>query len=614
MLESTSSLHRRAKAKKLSQKHSPNFEPGPTAICAFFAQLGHLSMYQHVTGQIWIESTLWCSRSGFLRVLLGPDPRLRSTTPSSSTSTLPSSLDSPVAFHVTSIGILATRSMSWEFISYMLLPRSTSQQAPTPWSKSRYPRCICNPRSYGPFFVCCWWVGDAVRGLIWHRLLSASCLSAGCRSLTHPLPQAIWQNAYSKLLRGVVAFQGAGDNLNAALMHCNLAKLMRVGYCALLMQGRASDAPSHQERQLHDKAIVFYHDALKSLKTRATAPQIWDSITIDLGGAYLAFARLLQEPTATMMTTDVLGAAPITAKSESHYILQLLSKALDQFEAALRTCTDPSGNASLGSRIAECHHRIVRVHRAVLAEAEDAAGRHGARSNATPASSAAPTPAAGLAVRSSDQRQQQQLVRLAMLHADKAQAIYTREGYSGPAASPWNAAHLGLELVRLLHGQRLSSSGKTTTARGVLDALALLRGCRAHFVECHRRLTVDADARAVPGQDSVPSVEELLALAAACEVQVTAGLRDLAKALTSAGTKRSAGGTSNTRLQRCKEVYAGILGLLRDEARSENQEAAADDGAVDSHSTEAGDSNRLRLVVRRLAVCVDLLDRLAAIL
>ena len=64
---------------------------------------------------------------------------------------------------------------------------------------------------------------------------------------------ALWHQAYSLLSQAAQAFTSIGDNINSALVNCNLGKLMRVGYRSVLMQGRVNAAPSQRELQFHNK-------------------------------------------------------------------------------------------------------------------------------------------------------------------------------------------------------------------------------------------------------------------------------------------------------------------------------------------------------------------------
>ena len=58
------------------------------------------------------------------------------------------------------------------------------------------------------------------------------------------------------------------------------------------MQGRIDALPSAREKQLHDKAIQFYKQAAGSLGRRELHPAIWDSINLELAGAYLYLFHL----------------------------------------------------------------------------------------------------------------------------------------------------------------------------------------------------------------------------------------------------------------------------------------------------------------------------------
>ena len=65
--------------------------------------------------------------------------------------------------------------------------------------------------------------------------------------------KTLWKQAYQQLANAVVTFESVKDKINVALVKCNLGKLMRVGYCAELMQGRIGNMPSRHEHELHEK-------------------------------------------------------------------------------------------------------------------------------------------------------------------------------------------------------------------------------------------------------------------------------------------------------------------------------------------------------------------------
>lgn len=102
-----------------------------------------------------------------------------------------------------------------------------------------------------------------------------------------------WRQAHEYLRNGVLQFESSGDVVNASLMSCNLAKLMRVGYVATLLN--PNETAKVEFHRLHKTAIDLYEKVLVALKRRDQAPVVYDMAITEIAGAHLAFATLVQD-------------------------------------------------------------------------------------------------------------------------------------------------------------------------------------------------------------------------------------------------------------------------------------------------------------------------------
>eukprot|EP00041_Stephanoeca_diplocostata_P031100 m.960648 g.960648 ORF g.960648 m.960648 type:complete len:1494 (-) comp23886_c3_seq22:2375-6856(-) len=136
----------------------------------------------------------------------------------------------------------------------------------------------------------------------------------------------------------VKCFQRAADRLNEAFVWCNLAKLRRVQNASKMI-ARANE-PSEWQRKLHEQTIEYYAKGRTALGLKATSTaahtetssscgqdsltSAWNSITLDVAGANLAYAKYLHEhATAGSGTLERLNAL----------ISELLQKALTDYKA-----------------------------------------------------------------------------------------------------------------------------------------------------------------------------------------------------------------------------------------------------------------------------------------
>lgn len=175
-----------------------------------------------------------------------------------------------------------------------------------------------------------------------------------------------WQKSCARFTQSAQTFGRVADAVNLALVNCNLGKLMRLRCASAVLRGQMAGGPTRQERMLHDKAIEYYQAALDSLHKRGTHPAVWDIVSVELAGAYLAFASLLQD--------NLGGVDPL--------VPELLSKALRLFNEEQRLATrqdtrkDPGGQrvasnrcSAAANKIVESHHRLAKYHADIFSQA-----------------------------------------------------------------------------------------------------------------------------------------------------------------------------------------------------------------------------------------------------
>ena len=66
-------------------------------------------------------------------------------------------------------------------------------------------------------------------------------------------------------------------------------------FSSLTTDGRVAIVVPHQPVWISFQAFEFYNRALRSLYERKTFPEVWDTVTWELSGAYFSMATLLQD-------------------------------------------------------------------------------------------------------------------------------------------------------------------------------------------------------------------------------------------------------------------------------------------------------------------------------
>lgn len=224
----------------------------------------------------------------------------------------------------------------------------------------------------------------------------------GATSVLHCAPdtETAWHRSFSCLLGSAADFEAVGDTVNQALVKCNLGKLMRIGYLRLPLRSAS------RRREMYHKALEFYRSASCVLVKRAVHPEVWDMVQLELGGASLSFAALLQDgdmasgtdsgATSPAPSLDMAGESSANGGAPEQDLANLLQEAVDVFtrvvekaetESAAQAQAHPKGAAAAKNstsstikaaegqleqqqrtlrirwQLAEAHHRLALLHR-----------------------------------------------------------------------------------------------------------------------------------------------------------------------------------------------------------------------------------------------------------
>lgn len=222
----------------------------------------------------------------------------------------------------------------------------------------------------------------------------------------HTIFFAMCESINAAFARAVECFQRASDRLNEAFVWCNLAKLRRVQNASNMIA--PANEPSEWQRKLHEQTIEYYAkgraalglksgsathgDSTASMERENRADNVssaWNSITLDVAGANLAYAKYLHEHAL---------AGSGTLERLNTLISELLHKALLDYKAVLATtrtsaesdpaeCADVAKQDSPGPfpwlpcKIADVHYCIAQ--QCVLAAKESTVVGPGASAKAS---------------------------------------------------------------------------------------------------------------------------------------------------------------------------------------------------------------------------------------
>lgn len=154
--------------------------------------------------------------------------------------------------------------------------------------------------------------------------------------------------AESLLQEGLKVLQSIGDNVNTALVMCNIGRLWRLKAHSGYSLGSAFD---NYQKNIYAKAVESYNQALESIGSRKVQPYIWDSIAWELS------------TTLYMMATHYQENPQAQGEEAEREAIELLHKALQQCDLSNDTPKLPLYQfraASLHYRIASLCHNSIR--------------------------------------------------------------------------------------------------------------------------------------------------------------------------------------------------------------------------------------------------------------
>jgi hypothetical protein len=211
------------------------------------------------------------------------------------------------------------------------------------------------------------------------------------------------ERAEVALAAAVDAFQRAGDKLNEALVCCNAAKLMRarsaadaafqlstpsasakggtVGASSSITTSSTSTTTTTtvghgvRRRQHLERAVEFYRKAHLALGNRRSHPEVWDSVSLDIAGTYVALATMASESGVSSSSSSSSGGGGGGGSFNSHGE----DAAVAYLEKALKVCDaqkDVSGASRdvMLRRAADIHRRLGGIYARRSAAATAAVG------------------------------------------------------------------------------------------------------------------------------------------------------------------------------------------------------------------------------------------------
>ncbi|XP_063047670.1 erythroid differentiation-related factor 1 [Engraulis encrasicolus] len=321
--------------------------------------------------------------------------------------------------------------------------------------------------------------------------------------------QDVWKRSFSYFEKGLCDFTAITDPPNAALLLCNMGRLMRV--CA--QAHSQSDDGSHrefspEEALYYNKAVDYYTRALSALATRGTHASVWDSVHWELSTTYFTLATLLQDH------------APLSRKAQE----QVEREVTEAMLKSLRFCDleTPSPRQPLYQyRAATIHHRLASMYHSCY---RNQVGSEALRK----------------------QHRQE-----AELHYSRASAIFITIGHA-----PCELLRTLLERVAFIQFTTSGQSSAAVKLKTLTGAMEVM--CETHhaFTKIHTQLQEmpleDAD-----GADSAPDLdrEEVMRLIAVFEPALSFLLLNIIKL----STKRKSSGPEEEGVCVYRQVYSSVL-------------------------------------------------------
>ncbi|KAM3863115.1 erythroid differentiation-related factor 1 [Diretmus argenteus] len=161
--------------------------------------------------------------------------------------------------------------------------------------------------------------------------------------------QELWKKSFAFFEKGMKNFEAIGDSTNTALLLCNTGRLMRICAQAHCGTDQSRGEFSPEEALYYNKAIDYYHRAMKSLASRGNHPAVWDSVNWELSTTYFTLATLLQD------------YAPLSRKAQE----QIEREVTEAMMKSLKYCdlqTESARQPLYQYRAATIHHRLASMY------------------------------------------------------------------------------------------------------------------------------------------------------------------------------------------------------------------------------------------------------------
>ncbi|XP_068113618.1 erythroid differentiation-related factor 1 isoform X2 [Hyperolius riggenbachi] len=330
--------------------------------------------------------------------------------------------------------------------------------------------------------------------------------------------QDLWKKSFSSFEKGIANFQSIEDPTNTALLLCNLSRLMRIcaqAHCGGGNQDRRGEF-SPEEALYYNKAIDYYHKALKSLVSREAHQAVWDSVCWELSTTYFTMATLLQD------------YAPTSRKAQE----QIEKEVTEAMMKSLKYCDVETVSARqplCQYRAATIHHRLASMYHSCLRN------------------------------QVGDEHLRKQHRVLADLHYSKAVKLFQIL-----KDAPCELLRVQLERVAFAEFQMASQNSAAGKLKSLYGALEIMTNTRGAFVVLQKELECESDQGAeggseAPGESSGGlRKEEVQKLLNIFESRLSFVLLQLAKLLSSK-KKSSNSAEEESALKSYKQVYSSLL-------------------------------------------------------
>ncbi|XP_058044368.1 erythroid differentiation-related factor 1 isoform X4 [Ahaetulla prasina] len=333
--------------------------------------------------------------------------------------------------------------------------------------------------------------------------------------------QQLWKKSFSFFEKGIQNFESIDDSTNAALLLCNMGRLMRIcahAHCAVGGDFKREFSP--EEALYYNKAVDYYLKALRSLNKREVHPAVWDSVNWELSTTYFTMATLLQD------------YAPLSRKAQEQIekeVSESMMKSLKYCDVELMTTRQPLCQY----RAATIHHRLASMYHSCLRN------------------------------QVGDEHQRKQHRILVDLHYGKAVKFFQLL-----KDAPCELLRVQLERVAFAEFQMTSQNSSTGKLKTLSGALDIMIQCRSVFqsirkelsAECEQKCVDDSNnAERVPVEDLSTNLnkEEVLKLLSIFESRLSFLLLQFIKLLSS--TKKKMGGKDEENLKVNKYAYSLLL-------------------------------------------------------